>query len=262
MNRSPHAPCTVTLRPVCHPSGAFMVYTATTGTHIIELYQVEQADGARTHGSWFLQIGVAGANLRTHSRHFTMAQGRQFAISVLNQTTGPTHAELLAGFALAEANLVTHDAGHQAHQAATEVARPVVVIACGATKLDTTAPAAELYTSAHFALMLRAARRVATQQAGRVLILSALHGLVELDTEIAPYDVKMGDPGSIAPDVLAHQVASIAPSSITTLLPLAYAAALDEAAELAGAPDLVDLFAEAPGIGYQRSVASRLLAAA
>lgn len=87
--------------------------------------------------------------------------------------------------------------------------------------------------------MLKAARHVAAQRSGRVLILSALHGLVELDTQrkqIAPYDVKMGAPGSIAPAALANQLAAIAPSSITTLLPLAYAAALDEAAELVGAP--------------------------
>lgn len=253
MNRNPHAVSTLKLRPVCHPSGALMIYTATTDTHIVELYQVEQAEGARTHGSWFLQIRVAGAVLRTHSRHFTMAEGREFAIAVLNQTAGPTHAELLAAFALVEAT---------DRPAAAGAGSPVVVIACGANKLSTTAPAADLYTSAHFALMLRAARRVATQQAGRVLILSALHGLVELDTQLAPYDVKMGDPGSITPAALAHQLAALAPSSITTLLPLAYAAALDEAAELAGAPDLVDLFAEAPGIGYQRGVASRLLTAA
>lgn len=42
---------------------------------------------------------------------------------------------------------------------------PVVVVACGAAKLDRRAPAAELYTSSHFGLMLRATRRVADQQA-------------------------------------------------------------------------------------------------
>ena len=47
----------------------------------------------------------------------------------------------------------------------------------------------------------------------------------------------------------------LAPSTITTLLPHAYAAALDAAADIAGAPHIIDLFADAPGIGYQGSAA-------
>lgn len=128
---------------------------------------------------------------------------------------------------------------------------PVVVIACGAAKLDRRAPAAELYTSPHFGLMLRAARRVAEQQAGCVLILSALHGLVECDMLLDPYDMKMGAAGAITP--------AVAPSAITTLLPRAYANALRTAAANAGAPAPTDLFGNARGIGYQRRVASRLI---
>ncbi len=138
---------------------------------------------------------------------------------------------------------------------------PVVVVACGAAKLDPRAPAAELYTSSHFRLMLRAARRVAEQQAGRVLILSARHGLVGCHLMLDPYDVKMGATGTITPAEIAAQLAGIAPSSITTLLPRAYASALHAAAARVGAPEPVDLFADARGIGYQRRVASRLIAA-
>ncbi|AID18449.1 hypothetical protein [Mycobacterium phage Guo1] len=71
----------------------------------------------------------------------------------------------------------------------------------------------------------------------------------------------MGDPGSIQPAAIADQLRRIRPTTITTLLPRAYAQALDVAAELAGAGDLVDLYADAPGIGYQRGVAARLVAA-
>ncbi len=248
----------LTFRPLPHRSGTLTIYTAATATHIVELYQHEQAEGARTDGSWFLTIRVDGAALRTHSRHHTMARARKFATDVLASLTGPTHDDLLAAFELvASGHTVTHPTADEAGQ----TGQPIVVIACGAAKLDTTAPAQQLYTSPHFALMLRAARRTAEQQSGRVLILSALHGLVELHTELAPYDVKMGHAGSIATADLAAQLAMLAPSTITTLLPHAYAAALDAAADIAGAPHIIDLFADAPGIGYQRAVAPRLLAA-
>jgi uncharacterized protein DUF6884 len=146
------------------------------------------------------------------------------------------------------------DAGMPAPEPVT--AEPVVVIACGAAKLDRPAVAAELYTSANFRLHLRAARALAAELGGRVLILSALHGLVDPAAELEPYDVKMGDSGSIPADVLAKQLAAIAPSSIHTLLPRAYANALRAAA---GGVELVDLFAGAPGIGYQRGVSAKLL---
>jgi hypothetical protein len=103
---------------------------------------------------------------------------------------------------------------------------------------------------------------VAARVGGRVLILSALHGLVDPAQLLEPYDVKMGDAGSIAVDVLADQLAAIAPSCIHSMLPRAYGTALDAAAELAGAGDLVDLFADAPGIGYQRAVSTSLICAA
>lgn len=248
------APDALTFRPQPHRSGALTIYTAATATHSIELYQCEQAEGARTDGSWFLTIGLDGAALRTRSRHHTMALARRFATDVLNALNGPTHDDLLAAFKLvASGRCHTQPAADEAGQ----TGQPIIVIACGAAKLGTSAPAQQLYTSPHFALMLRAARRIAEQQSGRVLILSALHGLVELDTQLAPYDVKIGEAGSIKTADLATQLATLAPSTITTLLPHAYAAALDAAAEIAGAPDIIDLFADAPGIGYQRAVASR-----
>lgn len=245
----------LTFRPAPHSSGTLTIHTATTDTHTIELYRVNEAEGARTHGAWFMRIRVAGGVLAAHSRHATMAAGRQFAAAVLATVDGPAHVDLLAAHAL-----VADGVAERAELAGMPDAEPIVVLACGAAKLDHRAPAADLYTSPHFALMLRAARRVAGEQAGRVLILSALHGLVECERELEPYDVKMGDPRSVAPATIAEQLACIAPRSITTLLPRAYAAVLDEAAGIAGAPAPIDLLANAPGIGYQRRVAARLLA--
>lgn len=256
LTRRPVERQALTFRPTTRASD-LLVYTATAGSYVCELYQVEVAEGARTAGAWFLTIGVAGGALRVRSRHHTMTNGREYAATVLAPTTGTTHADLLAAVELVEAGAADDEPCSETHDG--NEGQHLVVIACGAAKLDHPAQAAELYTSAHFKLMLKAARRLAEDHGGRVVIMSALHGLVELETVLAPYDLKMGETGSITVTTLAGQLKVIAPGSITTLLPHAYAAALDEAAELAGIGDLIDLFAEAPGIGYQRGVASRLL---
>ncbi len=62
----------------------------------------------------------------------------------------------------------------------------VVLIGCGAQKLERRAPARELYTGALFRKSLAYAERV--NPGGRIFILSALHGLTPLELEILPYD--------------------------------------------------------------------------
>ncbi len=225
-----------------------MQHVGTVDGFRIEASQHEQA-AQRANGTWFITIGVVGYPLTCESQHYTLTEAREYVGAVLAAVTGATHAELLAAVELVEAGADDTAAG------------PVVVIPCGAQKLDEAAPAGELYTSQHFQLVLRAARRVADEQAGRVLILSALHGLVDPADVLDPYDVKMGDPDTVTPAAIAGQLRAIRPTTITTLLPRAYGQALDEAAELAGAGDLIDLYADAPGIGYQRGVAARILAA-
>jgi hypothetical protein len=61
------------------------------------------------------------------------------------------------------------------------------ILACSAAKLDRPAPARELYTGALFKLSLQYAELVAD----RILILSALHGVLEADTVVEPYDVSL-----------------------------------------------------------------------
>lgn len=253
----------LTFRAVPHPSGALTIYTATTATHVIEIYEVKQAAQARTRGTWFMHIRVHGAALSVSSQHFTKTAARDFAQAVLAATTGPTHADLAAARDLVgdEPVIESSPATEDLAPAAPAAERRIVVIACGAAKLDHAAPADQLYTSDHFKLVLRAARRLADEQTGRVVILSAENGIVECDRQLDPYDVKMGDPAAITPVAIAAQLANIAPSSITALLPRAYAAALTEAATIAGAPTPINLFADTPGIGYQRAIAARLAAA-
>jgi hypothetical protein len=146
----------------------------------------------------------------------------------------------------------------------------LLVVACAAAKRQHPAPAAKLYCSNNFAFMLSAARceaaettRICGLPAG-VAILSALHGLVDLDTVIAPYDLKMGQPGSCNPERVAAQLSARRPDQIIALLPAAYLRVLAAGIHIvneAGTADieLMDAFEAAPGIGYQRGVAASLL---
>lgn len=58
------------------------------------------------------------------------------------------------------------------------------VVACSKSKLCHGAPARELYTSPLFKLSLA----YAEQHCDKVYVVSAFHGLVELDQELDPYD--------------------------------------------------------------------------
>lgn len=150
----------------------------------------------------------------------------------------------------------------------------LVVIPCAAAKLDGIHAAADLYTSANFAHMLRSAKAHAADAVdsfgrpvtARVMILSAHYGLVDLDQALASYDVKMGDAGCITAEGVAAQLAELAPTTIEALLPKTYRRTLAAAVEATREDDdnewieFMDVFEAAPGIGFQRGVASQLAA--
>jgi hypothetical protein len=104
--------------------------------------------------------------------------------------------------------------------------RRLVVIGCGAAKLDERAPAAELYTGQHFRACLLTARALVPDE--RIRILSARHGLVGLADELDPYDVRMGQAGCITADELARQVVELDElnSQVLALCGAAYVAVL------------------------------------
>lgn len=142
------------------------------------------------------------------------------------------------------------------------------VVPCGAAKLGSAAPARLLYTGSAFRHALAAAEgeAAATERdmgvETEVLILSALHGLVRLDEVIEPYDVKMGDGRSIDVRQLADQIDDHGieyGDEIYAMLPKAYYRVLAAAAELAADIAVQDVYEAAPGIGYQRGVASSLI---
>lgn len=76
------------------------------------------------------------------------------------------------------------------------------LISCSSAKLAHPAPARDLYCSPLFRLSLAYAQTTCTA----VYVLSALHGLVSLDTIIAPYNRRMG--GKAERDAWSRRVAS------------------------------------------------------
>lgn len=80
---------------------------------------------------------------------------------------------------------------------------PLVIIGCGADKLDRPAPAASLYTGQHFRVCLATALAIAPRDS--VLILSARYGLLGLDDHAEPYDLTIGQPGAVSVGQLAAQ---------------------------------------------------------
>lgn len=78
----------------------------------------------------------------------------------------------------------------------------VVVVPCGGRKLRTPAPAGDLYVGSYHRACRRAAAALAPRQ---TLILSARHGLVDLDQVLAPYDMTLGDPDAVTADHVAAQ---------------------------------------------------------
>lgn len=76
----------------------------------------------------------------------------------------------------------------------TDTERTIVLVACAGKKLPHAAPAKDLYASSLF----EKSRAYAEDRAAAWFILSALHGLVEPDAVIEPYDVNLNDMSAAA----------------------------------------------------------------
>lgn len=138
----------------------------------------------------------------------------------------------------------------------------VYVVPCSGAKADAPAPARELYTGAMFRHTFTNAIQCAQldEQAGfgpsRVLILSAKHGLIDPDTVIEPYDLKMGAAGSVSVQAIAAQAEQLGidwDTQVYALLPKAYLALLDEALRTLDVY-VQDVYEGTAGIGEQRRV--------
>ncbi|WP_241665975.1 DUF6884 domain-containing protein [Prescottella subtropica] len=83
--------------------------------------------------------------------------------------------------------------------------RPLVIVPCGAAKVPTTQPvrASHLYTGTYHRLGLRAAAALTNTESTRIL--SGKHGLLRLDEPVAPYDLRLGQPGAVTADDVIRQ---------------------------------------------------------
>lgn len=120
---------------------------------------------------------------------------------------------------------------------------PVFIVPCGDKKLPHAAPARDLYTGSQFRYVFPLAEAAAERTGGEVFILSALHGLVEPDRRLKPYNKKMGDPGSITARQLAEQVRELglAKRDVYAFLARPYYERLEEALATEGG-HAVDVF--------------------
>ncbi|MCT9093861.1 hypothetical protein N4G70_34150 [Streptomyces sp. ASQP_92] len=145
-------------------------------------------------------------------------------------------------------------------RAAAEERERVVIVACGGRKavyadgVRKGEPvigerAGALYVGSYHRAMRRAAD-VLTQggRSGRVLILSAKYGLVELDRHLLNYDLRVGDPGTVDGETLrrqAHEL-GISGAAVTVLGGRAYVELAGEVWDELAAP-----LAGTRGIGEQ-----------
>ena len=72
----------------------------------------------------------------------------------------------------------------------------IVVIPCGARKLDRRAQAQHMYVGSYAQMCQRYARTLTTPD--RIFILSAKYGLLRLTDEIEPYSLTLGQPGCVS----------------------------------------------------------------
>ena len=82
-----------------------------------------------------------------------------------------------------------------------------VLIACGGVKAPHPTSALALYRGSYFRACARWALSVADP--ARIYVLSARYGIVRGASQLAPYDVRIGDPGSVTVDHLARDVARL-----------------------------------------------------
>lgn len=88
----------------------------------------------------------------------------------------------------------------------------MIIISCGAKKAMTPSRAKLMYIGSHFRNCLRWARRKTDDS--KIFILSARYGLLRLEDQIAPYDLKMGQPGSVTVEKVRAQAAAFGISGI------------------------------------------------
>ncbi|GLX22586.1 DUF6884 domain-containing protein [Streptomyces lavendulae] len=134
----------------------------------------------------------------------------------------------------------------------------IVVVGCGKAKQDRRVIAGAMYVGT-FHGSCRETAKALLQDGGRLYILSAAHGLLDLSTEIDPYDITVGDPGSVSADFVQAQVRArgIESAEVTVLAGSKYVALARQSWPALEAP-----LAGAAGIGEMKQRLSQMRLAA
>lgn len=134
----------------------------------------------------------------------------------------------------------------------------IVVVGCGKAKQDRRVTAGAMYVGT-FHGSCRETAKALLQDGGRQYILSAAHGLLDLSTEIDPYDITVGDPGSVSADFVQAQVRErgIESAEVTVLAGSKYVALARQSW-----PGLEAPLAGAGGIGEMKQRLSQIRLAA
>jgi hypothetical protein len=83
----------------------------------------------------------------------------------------------------------------------------IVVISCGAKKRTTPSRAIDLYDGSYFKAARNWARSVTTDN--RIFIMSAKYGLLPANKVVHPYNLRMGQAGSVTVGILRQQARAL-----------------------------------------------------
>lgn len=138
----------------------------------------------------------------------------------------------------------------------------LIVIPCSGAKADVPCEAGRMYLGALHRSAKLAAHTLATKiPDARVVILSGLHGLLELDEVIEPYEQRIDADGAVTAEQLARQLREKDCTKIVALTPRAYTKALVDATWLMTRAPLVNApLAGAAGVGVIRARLHRIAA--
>jgi hypothetical protein len=144
-----------------------------------------------------------------HAAAVARAAGRRLLAAALDTRQAAAAAELAAARYAEAVDSATRTTVEAPPAPAAEAPAPVVIVPCGAQKRAGLVPAGEKYTGPYAASCRAAGEAIAARTGARVLILSALYGLLELGDPVADYDLAMGDPGSVTAGRVAEQAAAL-----------------------------------------------------
>jgi len=92
----------------------------------------------------------------------------------------------------------------------------IVILSCGQRKQAERSRAKDLYTGPYFrAALAYATSRVALE---RIFILSAKYGLLALEDRVDPYELKLGQPGSVTVEKARQQARQLGLLPVTDVM--------------------------------------------